>query len=385
MKRYGVALWVLLGVSLAAQGKPTTEVAMIGDAVFVRSEFGINRYLIRKVDLRSKGRGNEVVNFAGARIVSADGDVPFERGFPIAQEQDDATPLKFNGTYIGANHGAFVGIRLPCHNCSKLPGSRWKDAEGTGFEVVSADDESVTIVSDEKGKPGTWSLKLNAAGNLFQVGGVRVLRTENQQRDQVYPSVRRMSVSVGGGLIGALSEKYQPASQVEISEEYKLISPLRGRDQVATVKVRYVLHGLRTDVYTEVKALSTLHSFSMGGVQAGAINFQGGRLEQMVNSGAMLSDWTDRTDSNQSLRVNTDETVASQRTVGGVFTYGQTVGVISATINGQEAPPAHRVDVSAARKLYPIAIEGITLNPGDVVRVKAYRSYWPGEEPIARN
>ncbi len=358
---------------------------MVGDSVFIRSEFGANRYLIRKVDLRSLGRGNEVVNFAGARMVSANGDIPFERGYTISQENDDATPLKFNGTYIGANHGAFFGVKIPCDPCSGLAGTKWKDAEGTAFRVVTIDKRSVTLISDEQGKAGSWSFKIQAVGDLSQIGGLKVLRTEKQERDQIYPSVKRISESVNGGLLASLNENYQATNKVEVGEEYQLLSPDRGRSPVAIVKVRYVFHGLKTDVYTDVKALSTLHSFSMGGAQAGAINFRGARLEQMVEAGSTLSQWSDRTDGPEALRVQASEAVASQRVVGGAYSFGQTVGVVSATINGHPAAQANRVDLSAARKLYPIAIDGVTLNPGDVVSVKAYRNYWPGDEPVAAN
>lgn len=358
---------------------------MMGDSVFIRYDFGAGRYLIRKVDLRSRGRGNEVVNFAGARMVSANGDVPFERGYIISQENDDATPLKFNGTYIGANHGAFFGVKIPCDHCSVLIGTKWKDSEGTAFNVVTASKRSATLISDEQGKLGDWSFKLKIVGDLSQVGGVRVLRTENQERYQVYPSVKRISVSVSGGLLGSLTEDYQPTSMVEVSEEYLLLSPAKGRAPVANVKVRYVFHGLKTEIYTEVKALSTLRSFSMGGVQAGVINFRGARLEQMVEAGDMLSGWVDRTEDPEAIRVETSEPVASQRVIGGAYSFGQTVGVVSATINGQPAAKAHRVDLSAARKIYPIAIDGVTLKPGDAVSVKAFRNYWPGDGPMAAN
>lgn len=100
MVRCVVALLACVAADLSAAER--MEAALRDGAVYIRAEFGANRYLIRKVILSSGGNG--VLNFAGARIVSALSDVPFERGYLVSGEVDDVPPIKVNGLYLGGNH-----------------------------------------------------------------------------------------------------------------------------------------------------------------------------------------------------------------------------------------------------------------------------------------
>ncbi|MDM9556079.1 hypothetical protein QU926_20915 [Pseudomonas asiatica] len=376
----GIALWLSAAGAVASQ-EGQTDALMVDGVIYIRTSFGAGQYLTRKIELSGGDRGNDVVNLAGARIVPEKSKDLLNVGYVVAGEGDDAAPVKFNGTYIGANHGAFFGVKLPCTECSSLAGTTWKDSEGTKYRAVSAGKESAVVVSEPQGAPGSWQFKLQAKGPLKQIDGSRVLATDNQIREQIYPSVRRVSMSVKSQGQWPLTAKFQKANQVEVTENYQILSPVDERLPVATMTVRYVFRGLRTDIETTFESLSTLNAFSIGGTQAGPINYTGGRLEQMVANGAVLSTWTDRAGKNEALRIEAPGTTAMQRIVDGPYAFGQTIGLASASVNGSPAGKAKRVDISAARKIYPIAFDGLTLKPGDVVKVKAYRTYWPGESP----
>jgi len=384
MKRRYVFIGIF-GVAVAffaMQEKPTMiEAAIDGDFVLLRSKFGVNRVLLRKIDLTSRGRGNEIVNFAGSRIVSAFGNVPFERGYKVSEEYDDATPLRFNGTYIGANHGAAFAVRVSADG--QLPlNSRWTDADGTSFRVIASDTRSTTFISDEIGNPGSWRFKTSIKGRLSAINSERSIVVGRQTLSQVFPSVRRLSVSVDTGSDFKLGTELREVPKVGISEVYEILSPTSASEPVAKVSVRYLFSGSDTRVETTIEAYRVLRDFSMAGTQASPINYNNTNLLQKVGSG----EWVDITHMNGNIRIPGKQ--ASQKISWSSFEFGQTVSVESVTINGNTVKPAALVEVSAARKQYPLAlvagVEGFdgVLQAGDRVSVVAHRSYWLGTEPL---
>lgn len=356
-----------------------TEAYIDGDVVFVRSDFGPNRCLIRKIDLRSQGRGNEVINFAGARIVYAFGDVPFDRGYSVSEEYDDAAPLRFNGTYIGGNHGAAFAVRVPVSEHLQV-GSRWIDSEGTPYKVIAADDHSTTFLSDELGNPGSWRFKTTIKGFLSEVSGDRLIPVSQQELAQVFPSVRRISVSVDSGPDSKLGKHYIEVPKLLINEVYEILSPASS-EAVAKVSITYTFKGSDTIVESNVEAYQDIRDFSMAATQASPINYKHTDLQQQVGQG----EWANVTDSSKDERLPGEQ--SSQRISWSSFKFGQTVAVDSVKINDKPINSAGLVEVSAAKKQYPLALVGGvggfdgTLRAGDKVSVVARRAYWPGEEP----
>lgn len=348
---------------------------MVGDFVFVRSGFGDGDYLVRKLDLRSQGRGNEIINFAGARIISSRDSSPSDKGFLLSGEPDDATPVKFNGTYIGANHGAFFGITVPVSDPPEV-GSKWSDSDGTVFSVIQADTKSATFISSEIGKPGEWKFKLAIAGRLSEIGGSRSINVDKQTRAQIYPSVRRLSKTVDAGESVALGRDFQRVQKLIVGESYEILSPIEPRNPVAKVDVSYTLIGSDTQVHTTVKAYQDLHDFSIAGTQTGPINFKHTKLMQKVGDGQ----WFDISESPNPVRLEGSD--AMQMVAGPEHEYGVGIGVDQVTINGKPVQPSGIVDLSAARKQYPLAIyPGVsgfsgTLRAGEQASVTAHRSYW---------
>ncbi len=359
---------------------------MIGDSVFIRSSFGTNRYLVRKVDLKDSTLGNEVVNYGGARIVPTNGQLPFSRGFLVSAERDEAVPLKFNGTYIGANHGAFFGVALPVSSAVHI-GSEWTDQEGVAFRVVSLEKGIATFISSEQGASGGWKFKTVIDGDLTEAGVGSKLSSKGQSRTQIYPSVRRVSISVRSDKLQSLVEDFQAVSKVSVDEVYDVLSPTEDRQVMARVSVAYVFQGNGTTIQTTVRAVQDLHGFSLAGAQIYPLNASGTDLLQRIESGEQLSLWTAMGKAGVALRIPTKEHSASQRIEMGSFQFGHSAVVRGAALNGKPLPLVERIDVSAVHKQYLMAVEGGAggfsgdLRAGDVVTVSAYRSYWTGKEP----
>ncbi|MCQ6258206.1 hypothetical protein [Pseudomonas sp. Q11] len=316
------------------------------------------------------------------------GQLPFARGFLVSAERDEAVPLKFNGTYIGANHGAFFGVALPVGPAVSI-GSEWTDQKGAGFRVVSLEKGIATFISSEHSLSGSWKFKTVVDGDLTEVGGGAKLSSKGQSRAQIYPSVRRVSISVRSDKHQSLAEEFKAVSKVSVDEVYDVLSPTKERSVMARVSVAYVFQGNGTTIQTTVRAVQDLHGFSLAGAQIYPLNASGTDLLQRVESGEQLSSWTAVGRTGVALRIATKQHSASQRIEMVSFQFGHSAVVRGAALNGKPLPLVERIDVSAVHKQYLMAIEGGAggfsgnLRAGDVVTVSAYRSYWTGKEPPA--
>lgn len=400
MKKVILGALILLCASCGLEEEPF-YVSKVGEELTIKSKFGINRFLLRKINLggESTSSSNNVVNFGGARIVSAFSDFDFYRGYVVSNEVDDVAPVKFNDTYIGGNHGAAVGVELQTVDQESVQiGSLWEDETGARFLVSSFEAGRLVVVSDPESVPGGWRFQSRVDGSeLRSRDGEPSIRFTSQRQVQVFPSVERISVSVDAGEGVVLDSRYRPVQHLLITETYNLINPaiaLRGCDgedrckPTAQVTIRYTIRANQTDIATRVEALQDLNGFSAFGVQAAPLNFSGARLLQYVRGSQDFEDWTDITDITQGTRISTEEGLPTmaQRVERDTLRFGQSIGYLQAPqINGEKIRPVGEVEVSSSRKQYAIALEpgraGFDgqLNAGDVVEVWAFKRYWPGE------
>lgn len=384
MKKIFLSLYILLfGCSAAACD---LEISQASDAIYIKSSLQNGGYLRRTLKLGTESPGkNQVVNFAGGEFVSS----PSAGGYVsrVSPENDDAAPLKFGGYYIGANHGAYYGVQVSTSKVTTSEvGSKWTDQEGTPFTMIEAvAGKSATFLSDSLGGSGSWNYKVKAVGDLAPVSGGLAIETSSQARVQIYPAVRRVSLSIDTVL--PIAGKTKIVDALSIKEVYEVLRPA-SEDSVARVEITYSFSRYETGVYTKITSLSELHDFSMSGVQAGPLNGTVDSLMQKVSGGAKLSGWTSMKLWSGTQRIpTTGASQMSQKSTDGKQKFGLTIGVTKAMINGRSVGPVPVAMISAARKQYPIAIEpgagGFSgaLYPGDVAEVYAYRQYWIGDEP----
>ncbi|MGF6394301.1 hypothetical protein [Pseudomonas plecoglossicida] len=386
LKRFLYSYAFAITALASGDSMAVTEASLVDGSVYVRSSFGTNRFLVRKVDLSAMGRGNEVVNLAGARIVSSLGNYPFSSGYLISAEADDIAPLKIAGSYIGANHGEYFACQSSVENGlvnANDIGSLWFDSEGTGFRIKDFDSGVVSYVAHIEPGEGQWDMKLAPVGNLSEALGSRIIPTSSQTIKQVYPAVRRVSLSVTTDSAAVLGKEFQVVPRVLIVDTYEILRPSLGGAAVGLVKVSYSMIGNKTVIQLTVKPYTDIESFALVGAQAAPLNHQGSRLMQKVVGGDKYSAWTDITGSSYPVRVITSTAQSHQKVSWSNYKYGQTIGITSLSINNADMPFSGVIDISAAKKQYPFAVAGISLKANDVLRVNAYRYYWAGDEPPA--
>lgn len=385
MKKYFLWLYIFIFGHESVAGD--LKISQAADVVRIASKIDDKSHLLRGIKLGAESfSGNQVVNFAGAKISSSVWLVE-DHVSNLSSEADDATPIKFNGTYIGANHGAYFGVQVPFGDASESHiGSLWNDQEGSRFAIVGVSPgKTSTFLSVIPSEGSTWEYKAIAVGRLTAISNGSWIETSSQRRVQIYPAVRRLSLSIGSELPKA--GKSKSVSELNVNEVYDILKPA-SKESVARMEVTYRFLNAETLVYTKVTALEELHDFSMGGVQAAPLNGPADSLMQKVTGGASLSEWTSMESWTGTQRIPTaGASQMSQKSTDGKQKFGLTVGVSKALINGEPVGPAPVVMISAAKKQYPVAIEpgaggfSGTLYPGDVAEVYAYRQYWLGDEP----
>lgn len=138
----------------------TFTVTTDGTDAYVRTSFGSTLDLVQKVRYGTNSVwSNNVINPWEVRTISKstakDGTIAaFPSGTLLAAQGDDAAPLNYNGTYIGANHGAFIvhEVTVNAHGKSYSDvGSRWVQGANTYTIVRIVDANKLWLVSQNTG------------------------------------------------------------------------------------------------------------------------------------------------------------------------------------------------------------------------------------------
>lgn len=183
-------LWLVLASSACAQiiggggmiggGGGIRDVTAIksGTYLYVRTDWTAEYDLVQKVDLweTATAFNNSPVRFVSVGtipVATADADVPTTAytATYASDITDDIAPIYINGTYIGANHGAFVAVLATMTGHGKTVedvGSEWTDGDGDKFyimRIVSANQ--VWLVSENKSATDIWQFVTTVTDNTL--------------------------------------------------------------------------------------------------------------------------------------------------------------------------------------------------------------------------
>jgi len=175
---------VLKKTSLPEITIPTNEsnetfvVAIDGLDAYIRTKFSSSLDLVQQVRYNSTDAWkNNVVNPWIIKTIPANTSKDetisaFSYGTFIATQQDDATPLHYNNTYIGANHGAFIVHQVVKSAHGKTyadVGSKWSDGSRNYTLIRIVDANTLWFVSDNSGSASAWVFYATAlaAGTSF--------------------------------------------------------------------------------------------------------------------------------------------------------------------------------------------------------------------------
>ena len=169
------------GTTVISTGN-TFTVYVDGTYAYIRTSYSSTLDMVQLVQYGTNSKwNNNVVNpyqikTIPASTVKENLITAYNAGTLVVSHADDAAPLRYNGTYIGANHGAFVvhQVTKTAHGKAFVDvGSKWSNGtrEYTLLRIVDAN--TLWFISDNTGTSAQWIYNTTStAGNtLTHVSG----------------------------------------------------------------------------------------------------------------------------------------------------------------------------------------------------------------------
>lgn len=169
------------GTTVISTGN-TFTVYVDGTYAYIRTSYSSTLDIVQLVQYGTNSKwNNNVVNPYQIKTIPASTTkenliTAYNAGTLVVSHSDDAAPLRYNGTYIGANHGAFVvhQVTKTAHGKSFVDvGSKWSNGtrEYTLLRIVDAN--TLWFISDNTGTSAQWIYNTTStAGNtLTHVSG----------------------------------------------------------------------------------------------------------------------------------------------------------------------------------------------------------------------
>lgn len=296
----------------------TFTVTTDGTHAFVRTAYNATHDLVQKVRYGTNDTwSNNMINPFEVRTIAKttakDGTIAaFTSGSLLALQGDDATPLFYNDTYIGANHGAFIvhEVTANAHGKSYADvGSRWTQGANTWTIVRIVDANKLWLVSQNTGST-YWQFVNTALTGLTLTHSIGATNTASftpsadvttQLLSAVNNHTKRIVVD-GFRDITAINAVYDVLS-VEFIDVYDIMNPpailtyLQSRtgtmteqpinsntiasDMRVSANYRYAFNGSCV-VNTQLQSKAAINFTFAGFVQANVLTYTGKTLLQYV-------------------------------------------------------------------------------------------------------
>lgn len=402
-----------------------------GSALYIRGLFDDTYDIVTQV-LLSTGV-NSTVNVQGARKIlrSAETVSGWNSGTVLSVTGDSSAPLNYNGTYIGANHGAnFVqSVTATAHGkATQDVGSEWVDGAAIKWYLMKIVDANTLWFMPQNGAAyPAWSFTTAMTGNLTHSSGATntgAITVGSKVLTQLTPAIQNQSARVFlDGVTEITGDGDYTCHFVDVVNSYDIASPaavvtyVRGlvggatqpsfidpsiaSDIHRTLTYRYSENGSCT-ITDGVRVLSTGLSWGGGyfpGTQHEALNYSGKQLWQYIPrvtaiTGAIKTwnfasqeqidgsmEQVDFYNANWSDANNPPDRLAQIVKTAGVAEFGVMIGASPVRGTGPAAIRKTLVTdalfVSAARKQYIKAVgPSAAIAQGSYYETVAYRSYW---------
>ena len=417
--------------TVSESSKNTFTVTLDGTDAYIRTKFSDTLDLVQQVRYGTNAVwSNNVINPWSVRTIpkstAKDGVIAaFASGTIVASQGDDAAPLHYNGTYIGANHGAYIVHEVTVNAHGKTyadVGSRWTQGANTYTIVRIVDANKVWLVSQNIGAT-YWQFVTSSLSGLTLTHSTGATNTASftpsaDTLTQLLSAVNNHTKKiVADGFKDLTAAGVYDVESIEFIDNYDIMNPvsilsyLQSRvgttteqnlsvdsitsDVRVSVNYRYALNGSCT-VSTQLHKKANINFSFAGLVQANPLNYSGKTLIEYANkmkpvtvSGtsydlsatidattntALISmhktDWLDTT--NPPDRVLNLVKNGANKEFGQVLGYSLTRGATKPSVR-QNTTDAGFFNNPTTKKVYPKALVG---NLATVVNAVSYRAIY---------
>lgn len=210
------------------------HVTKLGNDVYIRGALSTSYDIVNKVSLASNV--NLTVNITETRKVSNTIDsviTAFSSGIAMAVSTDDAAPLYYNGTYIGANHGANFVILATVTSHGKTVedvGSTWSDGSAVWTILKIVDSNSVWLLSANQSSYPVWSFLTSLWSNtLLHVANAThtdTMTVSASSLTQLTPALQGQTATIYlDGKTAMADDGDAAANSVHIVNSYSICNP----------------------------------------------------------------------------------------------------------------------------------------------------------------
>lgn len=419
------------GGTTVSESKNTFTVTLDGTDAYIRTKFSDTHDLVQQVRYgTSTVWSNNVVNPWSVRTIpkstAKDGVIAaFSSGTILASQGDDAAPLNYNGTYIGANHGAYIVHEVTVNAHGKTyadVGSRWTQGANTYTIVRIVDANKLWLVSQNIGAT-YWQFVTSSLSGLALTHSIGATNTASfipsaDTTQQLLSAVNNHAKKiVADGFKELTTAGVYDVECIEFIDNYDIMNPvsilsyLQSRVGTATeqnlsvdsiasdvrvsVNYRYALNGSCT-VSTQLHKKANINFSFAGLVQANPLNYSGKTLIEYANKmkpvtvggtsydlsatidatsntaiiSMLKAEWLDAT--NPPDRMLNLVKNGSTKEFGQVLGYGLSRGATKPSVR-QNTNDAGFFNNPSTKKVYPKALVG---NLDSVVNAVAYRAIY---------
>lgn len=292
-------------------------VTRAGKNIYIRSKFDATYDLVQLVTLATGvAFTNDTVNVMGARKALntiASTIAAYNGGTVLAAQGDSSAPLNYNGTFIGANHGAFFIREVTAAGHGKVVqdvGSEWTDGAAVKWYLMRVvDANKLWFLSQNNAVYPAWSFVSSLTGNLTHSSGATntgAITVASSVQTQLWPALQNQTKRVLlDGITDVTADGDYRCATLSVVNAYNIVNPaaalayVRGMvggavqpafndpsiaaDVRRSLTYRYAENGSCT-IVDGVRVLNTL-SWASGyfpATQAEPLNFTGKQLWHYV-------------------------------------------------------------------------------------------------------
>lgn len=409
------------------------RVTKAGNDIYIRTPFDATQDLVLKVALVNGN--NSTVNVQGARTIAKSNttspSLAWVFGTIIHSAVDDSAPLNYNGTFIGANHGASFVREVTSSGHGKAVqdvGSTWTDSAAAVWTLMKiVDANKLWFMPSNTAAYPAWSFNSTLTGNLTHSSGATntgAITVGSSVLTQLWPCLQNQTAKVFlDGVTEVTADGTYACGFVDVVNTYDIANPaavvtyVRGlvggatqpsfidpsiaADVHRTLTYRYSENGSCT-ITDGMRVLTSGLSWSGGNfpaTQAGPLTYTGKELWQYVPrvtpKVGSLKTWNfaaqeridgameqvNLTSANWSDANNPPDRMAQIVRTAGVAEFGMMIGVSPVRGTGPAATRKFLLTdalfVSAIRKQYLKAVgTPAPITAGSYYETVAYRAYW---------
>jgi len=308
----------LLPKSLPQLYRNKTKMIKSGSDLYIRTPWSTTHDFVQRLDLGLNGASyeNNPFRFTSAGLIlksTLDNNVPggtYETQY--MSMTDDICPANFNGTYIGANHGAATLVVLTVSSHDKTVedvGSEWTDGLSRKWYLLRVvNNTTLWVMSEDTSATDVWSFYTSANGTTLSHSANATHQSDivfsSQSVTQLWPAIKNQSKQI-------LEDGHSPVTEdgvylcdfIDIKHTYDIshvpsildyvISQVGGSSQPAfdhesidncarfSITYRFHQNGSVT-IYHNFKALKQIQIGYIGFIQCAPLLYPGGTLHEYI-------------------------------------------------------------------------------------------------------